>query len=139
MLKQSLHARALDRGPAPGGHVSEDVALLYADVDERVELELRILRRGADAGIAKESHFYSLPQKPRRSSRLRRFMMRQVFETSRASVFRGSGRTTSKPPRCLGNLMIVNACRCPSCLGSRTFGGVVQESWGGEKHPGSGG
>jgi hypothetical protein len=55
-LEESRHAPACDRSQAYGGDVGEDVALLDADIDECVELELRILSRGADAGLAEESH-----------------------------------------------------------------------------------
>lgn len=35
-----LHPRPLNDGLAAGGHISEDVALLHASGDERVDLEL---------------------------------------------------------------------------------------------------
>lgn len=49
----------------PGLQIGEDVALLHADKDERVELELRIPSRGADAGACAESHSDSLSRKTR--------------------------------------------------------------------------
>lgn len=81
MCKELLHPRTLNSGLASGGDVSENIALLHSGIDQRVELQLRVLARRAHTRLPEMSHPAIVPQKAPASTRLRQFTVRHLSKT----------------------------------------------------------
>jgi hypothetical protein len=104
VIQQLFHPWAIDCTFAARSDIGENVAPLDTSSDERIELKLRVLPRGAHAGVPKKSHALTVAQKPSQWRSLRQVSVRWLSETPVGLIWRGPPVVISTRRWCLRKL-----------------------------------